>query len=122
MLAVQYQEAIEYELMTKTRYMLSDVGAALPWPSFISFIKNLPPTSALHRAQDFETWAFESGYILPYQMANLIDTLEALRYSLAGITQDIIPSYRPHQEKPRSGKFGADPIPISDFDSWWNEN
>lgn len=44
---MQYREAIDYDLLTKTGYELKDVGRTLSWGAFDHFLRRSDPDSAL---------------------------------------------------------------------------
>ena len=49
-LAEDHAGALDYDLMTLTRWTLDDLGGELGWERLLHFVQNLPPTSALARA------------------------------------------------------------------------
>ena len=114
-------EALEYDLMTKTRYLLHDIGRALPERALLSFVKHLPPESALRQEIDPDAvWLTERHEAM--LLAAISDQLAALAYMFS----------KAHGGKPKKPKpiprpgvsdgsqhIGKDPIPIEDFDSWY---
>jgi len=114
-------EALEYDLMTRTRYLLEDIGRALPERALLSFVKHLPPDSALRREIDPDA-IWQTDRYAAMLLATISDQLSALNYMFS----------RSHGGKPKKPKpiprpgvsdgsqhIGKDPIPIEDFDSWY---
>lgn len=107
--------------MTKTRYLTRDIGAALPEGAALSFVKYLPPDSALRREMDVEcVWLTDRHNAM--LLATISDQLSQLVYLFS----------RVHGGKPKKPKpiprpgvkdstkhIGKDPIPIRDFDEWY---
>ena len=112
-----HRTAIEYDLLTLTGYNLDDLGAALPWTALYSFILHLPPASAYIR----ETHPDEAAWVLGWKNATILADLwdlTAACHTKKGIQPPEYP--RPGAKNEYKRRFGADPIPISDFDAWWN--
>lgn len=114
----KHDRALEYDLMTRTGRTLSEylsMGAAGK-VALLSFINFLPPDSMLNRAMnpkdEFGEWntQMKTNVIL----ADLFDAF-ASAHTKKG---------RKAPEYPRPKKkmgVGKDPIPISQFDVWWNK-
>ena len=107
--------------MTKTRYLMRDIGWALPASALLAFVRHLPPDSALRREIDPDV-AWLTDEKLALLLAHVSDQLAWLQYTLVKANGG-----RPKKPKPipRPGvkdttqKVGRDPIPIKDFDAWY---
>lgn len=107
--------------MTRTRYLLRDIGGALPEGALLSFVKHLPPDSALKREMDPDNlWL--SGIHNDMLLAAIHDELAAFMHIY--LRSHGAKSKRP-KPIPRPGvsdgmqHVGSDPIPIGDFDDWY---
>lgn len=110
-----------------THYQLTDVGGALSWGALLHFVSYLPRTSALSQEMrpldDTERWMRGEG-----TAAILADIFDAIR------VLDVEVMAKGSRRKPRQPKpyprpwakgkgekhIGSDPIPIAQFDSWWD--
>lgn len=107
--------------MTKTRYLMRDIGRALPASALLAFLRHLPPDSALRREIDPDV-AWLTDEKLALLLAHVSDQLAWLQYTLVKANGG-----RPKKPKPipRPGVkdttqvVGRDPIPIKDFDRWY---
>lgn len=118
--------AIEYDLLTKTRYSLEDVGGALSWGAFRSFIQHLPEDSA-YRRETVEGLEWYDGRMVAPVLADIWDALETLAYMYA--TRNTKkgkhvprpkPYPRPWVEDRSRRRIGKGAIPVSEFESWWS--
>ena len=107
--------------MTKTRYLIRDLGGALTASALLSFIAYLPPDSALRREINPDVaWLTDEKVAL--LLAGIHDQLNWLHYSIAKANGG-------HPKKPKplprpgvtdnAQKVGRDPRPIEDFDAWY---
>lgn len=117
--------ALEYDLLTMTRYQLRDAGGALSWGALLHFLQYLPRDSALSRElvplSDSERWA--GGEATSAIVADLFDLVALMRAEAAvkGTT------HRPRKprryprpwERPKERHVGRGAIPIADFEDWW---
>lgn len=107
--------------MTRTRFLLRDVGRALPASALLAFVRHLPPDSALRRAMDPDA-AWLTDEKLALLLARVSDQLAWLHYSFVkangGKPTKPKPIPRPGV-KDTTQVVGHDPIPIADFDSWY---
>lgn len=107
--------------MTRTRYLLEDLGGALSESALLVFIKYLPPDSALKREMD-EDVSWLAGMRTDMLLASICDQLAQLQYvyirSHGGKAKKPKPIPRPGV-KDGTRKVGRDPIPIKDFDRWY---
>lgn len=113
-----HRGAIEYDLLTLAGLTTEDVGGGLTWPALWSFITHLPPSSAWYRETRPEEAAWANGYRLAGILADLYDLLAAV-HTKEGRTPPRYP--RPGDKDENVQRFGADPIPISEFERWWND-
>lgn len=110
---------------------MSDLGGSLDWATLFFFVQHLDHTSALYRASHpdkLEQCLWLSGEVNAYLFAELIDAVNVLTWNLQCANTPRGKS-RPRKPKPypRPGvkmdkgvrKFGRDPIPVSQFDEWW---
>lgn len=122
----EHGAALDYDLITKTRYMLRDVGGALPWGALLHFVQFLPRDSAISRelapVSDVERWT--RGDATASILADLFDLVAQFRAEQAVKGSD----HKPRRPKayPRPGvtpegtrHLGSDPIPVSEFEGWW---
>lgn len=118
--------------MTRTRFTLSDLGGSLSWAALLHFTRHLNHTSELvrelypeHRLR-FEWMAGEHTAAI---MADLIDCVNLSRWEFAlANTPKGKSKPRRFDPYPRPGVkpqgksekvIGSDPIPVSQFDEWW---
>lgn len=123
--------ALDYDLMTRTRYKLSDLGGPLDWAALLHFVQHLDHSSALYRAANperLEQCLWMSGDMDAYIMADLVDCVNNLTWNLQcantpkGKTRPRRPkAYRRPGETQGEGEnvIGKDPVPVSRFDEWW---
>lgn len=122
----EHGAAIDYDLITMTRYTLHDVGGALPWGAFLHFVQYVPRTSALSRelnpTTDDEKWA--EGHATAAILADTYDLLNQLNENLVARganrrASHVKPYPRPWAKGQGERKLGRDPIPVSEFEAWW---
>lgn len=110
-----------------TRYTLHDVGGALPWGAFLHFLQYVPRTSALSRelnpTTDDERWA--DGHATAAILADMYDLLNQLNENIVASgsrrrATHVKPYPRPWAKGQGERKFGRDPIPVSEFEAWWD--
>lgn len=119
----QHDKAITYDLLTKTRYTLDDVGGELSWFALSSFIQNLGTDSALARDLGKSTgWEYtlQTNIIL----ADIYDLVQALYVSLSGgkRTKKIKPYPRPKSKKGKEDdkkKIGKGALPPDQLHEWF---
>ena len=114
--------------MTRTGYRLAQLGEELTWGTLGIFIKGLGPDSATYASMHPERYAWDSGAMVPWILADLIDAVNFLRYehALANTPKNASKPKEP-RPYPRPGaeneteyyRVGRDPIPISKFNQWW---
>lgn len=105
--------------MTRTRYTLRDVGGALPWGALLHFVEHLGHDSATWRAANPEdqTHLWLDGSMVAPILADLYDLLNQRS---AGKSRQR-PYPRPWAKNRSTERYGRKPIPIRDFDAWWDE-
>ena len=112
-----HRTAIEYDLLTLTGYTTDDIGGALPWSALFSFIRHLPLTSALQRELNPEVASWCAGEHNASILADLWDLVAHVN-TQRGHTPPKYPRPKPISKTER--QIGANPLPIKDFDAWWN--
>lgn len=123
----EHGPALDYDLITRTRYQLRDIGGALSWGALRHFVQFLPRSSALHQDiqpyTDAERWT--RGDATASLLADIYDLLAMMRAEAAVKGTE----HKPRRPKPhpRPGMkpmgtthIGKDPIPISEFEDWWD--
>lgn len=124
-----YSDALEYDLMTRTRFTLDDVGKALSWRALLAFIAHLDKSSALWRAaneEDVELAFWESKEIQPQLLAGIIDELRAVRYVLVAANSNHKPKPPKPIERPfvkaknQAQQYGSEPVSITEFEDFWS--
>lgn len=117
--------------MTQTGFTLDDLGYRLSGRSLYHFAIYLPYTSKTWAAMN-PSRADESSWgevdKLPMLTAQLCDELAAFHFDFAQANSKH--SLRGKEPEPikRPGivdnvrRFGSEPIPISEFDEWWENN
>lgn len=108
-----HRTAIEYDLLTKAGRTLADVGGGISWETLFAFIRHLPADSAYWRELQPEAAAWIAGDKTAALLADLFDLVAA-----KGARRQPKPYPRP-KLKGGGERFGADPIPISEFDAWY---
>ncbi len=117
----EHGEAIEYDLIA-LGLRLDDLGTdRLTWRDLWVIVHRSPRTSALSRSiagEDIE-WG-----LTEHLLAILIDATEVGNWQRASVGRKS-PPQRPKPIKrpgsqPQGRAFGSAPIPIKDFDAWWD--
>lgn len=94
----------------------------LSWRDLQVVVEQAPPGSAIHRAVDTEAARWASGEVVPYVLAHIADLLAAGNWQRAGRKNAPKPKPLPRPGlKTQNQSFGSEPIPISEFDAWWND-
>lgn len=119
----EHAEALEYDLITRTPYLLDDAGGALPWRSLYSFIKNLGGDSAL--AQDLGRPTEWSRQLKTNELlADIYDLLQVINANLVNFGSrgkkktNITPYPRPGREDDKKKRIGSGAVPITDLREW----
>ena len=118
-----HRQALEHDLMTRTRFTLADVGGALSNGALLAFCRHLPGDSATAMELDPQAqWT-----LVPMLLARISDDLQQLvwLYACAHTPKG---RRRPAQPRPipRPGvapdegrRIGRGAIPIGSFDDWY---
>lgn len=78
----EHREAVNFDLLTKTGYELSDVGRRLSWSALDSFIKHTPPDGALMRELRPELAEWSTTAKTNALLADIYDILAAINSNL----------------------------------------
>lgn len=110
--------ALHYDLLNRG-YNLDDLGTeALSWYDLMTFIKYLQTdhTSALSRELHGPTWSVDAQI-----NALIADALAIANWQRAGRKTAPKPKPLPRPwDKPKTTSLGKGPIPLSQFDDWWD--
>lgn len=80
-------------------------------------MKHLPPSSAYYR----ETHPAEAAWLNGWSACSILADLWDLTIACHTPKGRTLAKYpRPGAKNENTQRFGADPIPISEFDAWWN--
>ncbi|MCI6275083.1 MAG: hypothetical protein MR611_10525 [Coriobacteriaceae bacterium] len=131
MLVSGHGGALEYDLMTRTRFTLSDIGGELPARALLAFVTHLPPDAALCRelrGDSDEEAAWRDQSLVPMLLAEVVDTAHMVAWEVAQANSDHDlrssmprPIGRPGVAESGGGRtYGSGAIAVSDFDDWWN--
>lgn len=121
--ADEHREALEYDLLTRTRYQLDDVGGTLSWSALYSFIHNLSTDSALARDLGKST-GWESQVKTNGILADIYDLLQVINNNLCGLgskhptRKKIKPYPRPSRDGNNTRKFGNGALPVKELHEW----
>lgn len=120
----EHDQAITYDLLTRTNYQLNDIGEALSWASLYAFIKNLDGSSAL--AKDLgvpSDWA--NALKTNALLADIFDMLQVLHADLVAWASNgkkkykISPYPRPGKEEDKKRKLGRGAMPLDQLREWF---
>lgn len=113
--------------MTKAGATLAMVPATISWCALRSFVTHLDGTSALVAELNPEAAAWSSPLGIKAAIADLYDLVAAFRWEFCAANT---PRNRTKPRKPRPyarpgarddvKRYGSDPIPLSEFDAWWD--
>ena len=117
----EHSDAITYDLLTKTKYSLDDVGGALSWSTLYSFIKGLDADSA-YACELGNRRGWESTSKTNIILADIYDLLQVIVVQLGGNKNKYKPYPRPWEtEDKNEQKFGKDALPPDDLHKWIKE-
>ena len=115
--------ALDFDLLTMTRYSLDDVGGELPWLRLLHFVQHLPASSALIREIEPEQAMWSDGRRTADVLADIFDLLQSFQVTyISANSKRKAKRPKPYPRpwlKPKVRKFGSGAIPIKDFDAWW---
>jgi hypothetical protein len=116
----EHAEAIEYDLLVHG-YRLAEVTKTFSWRDLLVLVRRwsaTPGTASGEAMQGHEIWTREAELA-----AAVVDAIEMGNWQRQGVKY--APKPKP-VKRPGSGatgtKFGKDPIPIRDFNVWWDSN
>lgn len=117
----EHSEAINYDLLTKTKYTLDDVGGSLSWGALRSFVHFLDTSSALARDLDKST-GWETPLTTNIILADMYDLLQVIHADLCARGGHKARKYKPY---PRPGgdvdkkrKIGSGAMPLDQLREW----
>lgn len=107
---------------------LADLGGALPWGALRSLVGHMDHTWALWRElnpKQAETAAWLDGSLVAPLLADVFDAVRSLEATVAAKGSGRKPRRpkpypRPWLRDAETQHVGKDPIPISEFDAWWD--
>lgn len=119
MILAKHREAIEYDLLMAGK-SLDDLGTlALSWRDLRTLIRRWQRTAgtALSEAvQGYTMWSIEAQLL-----AEAVDTLRSGNWQRMQKKSAPKPKPIPRPwEKTKATRLGSEPIPISQFDDWWD--
>ena len=120
----EHREAIEYDLMAVTGHEIDDIGYAMSWDAFGSFIKNLDYHSALFREMhpDSAVWAdtIKTNAIL----ADIYDMLATINANLNALgTRKAAKKPKPYprpfkKDTENERQIGSGGLPPAELHAW----
>ena len=121
---LEHREAVEYDLLTRTGYQLSDVGGRLDWAALKSFVAHSPVDGALLRElhPDIAAWATTAK-----TNAILADIYDLVALAFAYMRTPAGQSVKRPKPYPRPVKqnnenvhhFGKDGLPPDELRKWF---
>ena len=115
--------------MTRAGATLCDIPVRIPWTALRSFVEHLDSSSELMKELHPETADWQGASRVPMILADIYDLLAVFRWQYATANtkkgkkkpKKPEPYERPGASKEKKGtRIGRDPIPVSQFDTWWN--
>lgn len=113
-----HRGALQYDLMTRTPYTLADLGASLTWDALAAFLRHLPPESEVRAEIDPDGAA--AAWWLARAPAAVMADLYDLTANLGRRRGSRPVRYPRPWDRSRTETLGRDPVPMSDFDDWWD--
>ncbi|WAC65185.1 hypothetical protein OVA14_07230 [Agrococcus sp. SL85] len=113
----QHEEAVEYDLLTRGFRLREFGNERHDWRDLWVLVRRLQvePGTALRHAVHGELWP-----VTDQLLANIVDALNHANWQRVGKKNAPKPKRTPRPwEKTKAQRIGADPIPISQFDDWW---
>lgn len=124
---LKHREAVEYDLLTRTGYTLDDIGDALSWGAFSSFVRCLDLDSALGRETRKNEAAWASRIKTNAILADIFDAISQLNANIIALStgkasKKITPYPRPFDTKKKDSKhYGSGALPSEDLKSWFEK-
>lgn len=121
----EHEEAIEYDLLTKTGHELRDVGRSISWNALASFLCYSGADSALGREVEEEYALWASTTKTNGILADIYDLLNQINANLVAIGSNS--KSKPVKPYPRPGMidnredvkhFGKGALPKDEFREW----
>ncbi|WP_066041897.1 hypothetical protein [Herbiconiux solani] len=115
---MEHGEAVAYDLLERGKN-LDDLGTqALSWPDLLLMVRRWQkmPGTATQESVHGIIWSIEAQLL-----AEMLDTLRLANWQRAGKKNTPKPKRtpRPWELKSRQQTIGSEPIPVSEFDEWW---
>lgn len=117
-LTSEHADALDYDLMTRTRFTLDDLGGALSWRALLHFVSRMGP--------GFETWADMhpgepdstrwDGRPDPWILADIRDILATV-FARPGTQPKPWPV--PGAKEP-GRHWGKGAVPVTEIVEWWD--
>jgi hypothetical protein len=116
----EYPEACHVELL-QHGLRLTQIGTGrCTWIDVRAVFMTAGPRSVLTQARQGHHWTPET-----YILADIFDTLAVANWQRSSSKKNPQPKpkrYPRPGDKPEVQVIGKDPIPISEFDAWWDSN
>lgn len=113
----RHGEAIEYDLLMAGRH-IDELGESLSWRDLQVLLRRwqvTPGFAVCEAVQGSEQWSTEAQLL-----AHVFDQIASGNWIAQGNKNAPKPKRLPRPwEKPVTKQFGSEPIPLSEFDSWW---
>ena len=115
---------MEHDLLTMTRYKLSDIPANLGWTSLAHFVAYLKPGSALYDEVNPDTARWGHADMM---LADIYDAITSFIFAYAsanskGRPKRPKPYPRPWVKAKDEKHIGSSPVQVQDFNDWWNSH
>lgn len=129
-LVSEHAQALNYDLLTRIGVSLYDIPDAIGWDDLRDFVTHLDASSALVSETHPDEAGWQGDQKIAMLLAHIADLIAGLSYSYtishlkkgAKKPSPPEPIERPGVTKKKEKmRWGADAIPIRDFDAWWNE-
>lgn len=124
----EHETAIGYDLLTKTQHDINDLGGALSWSSFYSFVHNLGADSATFRTMNPEYTAWDTRIKTNQILADIYDVLAMMNANIVAIgtrkapkKPKLYPRPRKENNNEHTQKFGRDGMKPDDLRAWFAE-
>lgn len=120
----EHHGAIEYDLLTKTGHELNDLGSALTWGAFSSFVSNLEADSATARELEPELAAWSSVAKTNAILADIFDVLAVINANLKALgsgSRAKTPEKYPRPQRKKKEKIFGSSLPMAEMRAWIEE-
>jgi hypothetical protein len=111
----EHEAALDYDLITRTRYTVNDIGGALSWRSLNSFIKYLGSDSALAKDLGAQT-GWEKVITTNQILADIYDLLAVI--ASKKFIKNAKPYPRPGKAENTERKIGKGALPLAEMRKW----